>query len=131
MTISSIAARAAAITGAVAAMAALSVVPSQAATGYARCPAGKLCVFTGTGGSGVIGIFSTGDVDLGAAPGPSGLNNNIESVWNRSSSNFGFYPERNYNGGSADGISELVPRTAKATFYPEFRNTTSSIKKLG
>lgn len=131
MKISSVAARAVAVTGTMAVAAAFSVVPTQAATGYARCPAGKLCVFTGTGGNGVIGIFSNGDVDLGAAPGPSGLDNNIESVWNRSGSNFAFYPERNYNGGSADGISELVPRTAKATFYPEFRNTTSSIKKLG
>ncbi|RYI98949.1 MAG: hypothetical protein EON52_27020 [Actinomycetales bacterium] len=131
MKVTSVSVRAALVVGSAAAAAALAITPSQAATGYARCPAGKLCVFSGTNGSGVIGIFSTGDVDLGAAPGPSGLNNNIESVWNRSSSNFAFYPERNYNGGSADGISELVPRTAKATFYPKFRNTTSSIKKLG
>lgn len=52
-------------------------------------------------------------------------------MWNRSSSNVAFYTQRNDNGGSADGISELVPRTARATFYPEFRNTTSSITKLG
>ena len=68
------------------------------------------------------------DVDLGAAPGPSGLNNNIESVWNRSGRNWYFYPDRNYNG--SDGISGIVPRGVKDTLTTTHRNKTSSLKPL-
>ena len=33
-------------------------IPAQAATGYARCPANRFCVFTGTNGSGVMAYFN-------------------------------------------------------------------------
>lgn len=121
--------RTAAIGGAMAAVAALTVAPAQAATGYDRCPANRLCVFTGPGGTGAIGIFQRGDVDLGAAPGPSGLDDNIESAWNRTAKSWYFYPDRNYNGG--DGISGIVPRTIKATMTKAGRNETSSLKPIG
>ena len=44
------------------------------ATGYARCPANRMCVFAGRDGTGVIGIYTTGDVNLGdnVGKGPRG-----------------------------------------------------------
>lgn len=67
-----------------AAMVVTAASPAFAATGYNRCPDFKMCVFTGTNGSGAIAYFSTGDGNLGDSSGPTGMNNNIESIWNRS-----------------------------------------------
>jgi hypothetical protein len=56
--------------------------PAPAATGFARCPAGKFCIFTETGGNGVIAMFDYADGNLGDSVGPQGMNNNVESVYN-------------------------------------------------
>ncbi len=56
--------------------------PAPAATGFARCPAGKFCIFTETGGNGVMAMFDYADGNLGDGVGPQGMNNNVESVYN-------------------------------------------------
>ncbi|TDB71312.1 peptidase inhibitor family I36 protein [Micromonospora sp. KC721] len=67
-----------------AAMVVAAAPPASAATGYDRCPNFRMCVFTGPNGSGAIAYFSTGDGNLGDSSGPVGMNNDIESIWNRS-----------------------------------------------
>lgn len=97
---------------------------ASAATGYDRCPADRMCVFTGPNGSGAIGIFQNGDVNLGDSTGPTGLNNNIESMRNRTSSDWCFYAGINYNGqswrGGPGGGANTVPAAT---------NTISSLKR--
>src|SRR5882757_2655741 len=83
----------------VASVVALGTVPAQAATGFARCPANRFCVFTGINGTGTIAYYTTNDSNLGDSVGPRGMNNNIESVWNRRSSEWGLYNDANYKGG--------------------------------
>jgi hypothetical protein len=98
--------------------------PAQAATGYDRCPVDRMCVFTEPNGGGAIGIFANGDVDLSDSVGPTGLNNNIESMRNRTSGHFCFYTEINYNGlawrGGPGGGANTVPAAT---------NTISSLKR--
>jgi hypothetical protein len=97
---------------------------AEAATGYARCPADRMCVFTSTNGSGVIGIFANGDVNLGDSTGPTGLNNNIESMINKTSVKWCFYDGINYNGkiwqGGPGGGANTIPAAT---------NTISSLKR--
>ena len=117
------AASAATILGAVG-IAGASAPNAQAATGYDRCPASRMCVFSGRNGSGTIGIYQNGDVNLGDSIGATGLNNTIESMRNRTSGNWCFYKDTNYNGqrwvGGPGGGANTV---AAAT------NVISSLKK--
>jgi hypothetical protein len=74
------AATAAAVTG----LSVAAATPAEAAGGYARCPKGYFCVFAKTHGEGQMAKWKKGgDADLGNKSGPRGLNNDIESVWNR------------------------------------------------
>lgn len=59
--------------------------PAQAATGWDRCVYGYFCAFTDPNGTGAIAMYEIGDPNLADAYGPQGMNNNIESVWNRDS----------------------------------------------
>ncbi len=97
---------------------------ASAATGYDRCPADRMCVFTGPNGSGAIGIFANGDVNLGDTIGPTGLNNNIESMRNRTSSYWCFFDGINYNGNSWRGGPG-----GGANTVPAATNTISSLKR--
>lgn len=117
--------RAAVLGTAAAAVTALGVVPAGAATGYARCPANRMCVFTGTNGTGAIGIFAVGDANLADAYGPQGLNNTIESVWNRRGSEWALFNDKNYDGGIT-----VVVQGAKTNIPLKFRNITSSLKDV-
>lgn len=98
--------------------------PAQAASGYSRCPANRMCVFTGLNGSGAIAIYKNGDVNLADSTGPTGMNNNIESMINRTSSNWRFFEKTNYNGkewvGGPGGGANVVPA---------LRNKISSLKR--
>ena len=97
---------------------------AYAATGYDRCPADRMCVFTGRNGSGAIGIYQNGDVNLGDSVGPAGLNNNIESMRNRTSRNWCFFKDANYNGQSwVGGPGGGANTVAAAT------NVISSLKR--
>lgn len=98
---------------------------ASAATGYARCPANRVCAFTAVNGGGAIGIFAVGDANLAVAPGPSGLNNNIESVWNRTGNTWGFYNSAGYTGGIT-----LVNDGAKGNIEVKYRNITTSLKNV-
>jgi hypothetical protein len=81
-----------------AAMVVAAAPPASAATGYARCPDFRMCVFTGPNGSGAIAYFSTGDANLGDTVGPDGMNNDIESIWNRSGHTWNLYDGTGYTG---------------------------------
>ena len=70
--------------------------PASAATGYNRCPELRMCVFTGQNGTGAIAWFVNGDADLGDGVGPQGMNNNIESTWNRSGHTWHLYDRPGY-----------------------------------
>ncbi|MGA3538002.1 peptidase inhibitor family I36 protein [Micromonosporaceae bacterium DT194] len=65
--------------------------PASAATGYARCPQIRYCLFTGLNGTGVMAYFVKGDANLGDSIGPQGMNNNSKSHWNRSGHTFDLY----------------------------------------
>ncbi|MEU9098748.1 FG-GAP-like repeat-containing protein [Streptomyces sp. NPDC048361] len=59
--------RAALVTAAAAlGLVATSVVPAQAATGFDRCPQGKLCVFDGADGQGAMASYTTSQRDFGS-----------------------------------------------------------------
>jgi hypothetical protein len=77
-------------------MAVAPAAPAQAATGWDRCEPGYFCAFTGTNGTGVIARYQVGDPDLSDGHGPVGMDNNIESLWNRTGSIWGVW--RNIGG---------------------------------
>lgn len=113
---------------AVALVTALGISPAQAATsatGYARCPVNKMCLFTGPNGSGAIAIYSNGDVNMGDNVGPRGMNDNVESMMNRTGSRWAFYTGTKYTGtkyvGGPGGGANVV--TA-------LKNKMSSLKRL-
>ncbi|KJK43045.1 hypothetical protein UK23_34720 [Lentzea aerocolonigenes] len=65
-------------------------------TAYSDCPAARMCIFNNLNGGRPWGYFAVGDANLGAAPGPSGLNNNAESGYNRTSQVWCFYDGAGY-----------------------------------
>jgi hypothetical protein len=79
-----------------AALVAATATPASAATGYDRCPDLRMCVFTGPNGTGAIAWFAIADADLGDGVGPQGMNNNIESTWNRSGHTWHLYNGAGY-----------------------------------
>lgn len=90
---------------------------------WSDCPASRLCIWTGLGGTGGIGIFRTGDGDLSDSSGPRGLNNATESGWNRTSQRWCFYD----GGGYSNFLGYMYPGD-RYDFYPEFRNKISSLR---
>ena len=108
--------------------AAVTAVPAtaEAATGYDRCPPQRFCVFTGPNGTGAIGVFVTGDGNLADRVGPRGLDNDIDSVWNRRPGETWILTnDAGYRGGS----TQVSPR-AKANIDRPFRNRASSLKNV-
>lgn len=101
----------------------LGVAPASAAAAWA-CPADSLCVWTGANGTGARAVFSNGDVNLAAAPGPSGMNNAITSYKNTSYRNWSFHDGINYNGTTR----YAQPRTF-GNVGAAMNNKASSIKK--
>lgn len=78
----------------VAGAAALTVSAAAAAPAsaqYSRCPDTWFCAFTGQNGNGVMAQFKWGDANLNDANGPTGMSNNIQSVWNRRADAFIVY----------------------------------------
>lgn len=116
--------RALALTVAIGSLAGLGAIPAQAATGYNRCPANRFCVFTGLNGTGVIAIYTKSDPNLGDASGPRGMNNNIESGWNRRSSEWAVM---NNVAGGADGGGTLFKKGEKGNLPVGNRNKGSSV----
>jgi hypothetical protein len=106
-----------------AAMVVATAPPASAATGYDRCPYLKMCVFTGPNGSGAIAYFSTGDANLGDSVGPVGMNNDIESIWNRSGHTWALFDGVGYTG--TRWVSE--PYTGKNNVIAAAANRVSSL----
>ncbi|MFC9688237.1 peptidase inhibitor family I36 protein [Kribbella sp. NPDC056951] len=105
--------RAIAMAAAIGSVAALSTIPANAATGYNRCPANRFCAFTGPNGSGVIAIYSKSDANLADRIGPRGMNNNVESAWNRQKWEWALMNDANYRGTGVvykAGIKGNVPK---------------------
>lgn len=102
-------------------------VPASAATsatGWARCPVGKFCVFTEPNGQGAMATFTSGDANLAVAPGPSGLNANIESVWNRNGLGFVLYSKAGYDGDSR----AIFDYQGKVNLGSKLANNVRSVK---
>ncbi|MBB2924170.1 peptidase inhibitor family I36 protein [Cellulomonas cellasea] len=95
---------------------------ASAATGYARCPDGRMCVFSDRDGTGVMATFAVGDWDLRDGVGPQGMNNNIESIWNRTSYSWDFWDYA--NGG---GAWTVMGPNAKGNFINGWANTVTSL----
>jgi hypothetical protein len=100
--------------------------PAEAATGYSRCPKGYFCVFADTHGTGKMAKWKKGgDADLGNRHGPRGLNNNIESVWNRTGDTWVFWGKPHYQ-----GTAVVIAPRVKSNGKPKFRNWASSLHRV-
>jgi hypothetical protein len=71
--------------------------PAHAATGYARCPAGYYCMFSGYNGTGTIAYFRSGTPDLRLQR----IDNAGSSEWNRSGRPVHLFVDYNYHGYAA------------------------------
>jgi hypothetical protein len=101
------------------------VAPSaEAATGWDRCPRYYFCVFSDTDGRGVMARFQRADANLADGFGPQGMNDNIESSWNRTGDYFLLYRDAYYAG----GVTGAPPHDRFDT-YGSTNNTRSSIKR--
>ncbi|MEO7267807.1 MAG: peptidase inhibitor family I36 protein [Knoellia sp.] len=105
-----------------AALVAVSAPSASAATGYARCPDGRMCVFSDPNGTGAMAVFEVGDWDLGDGVGPQGMNNNIESFWNRTSYSWDFW-----KGANGSGEWLVVGPSSRANFINGWQNTVTSL----
>jgi hypothetical protein len=98
--------------------------PAQAATGWDRCPAAYFCAFAGPNGSGLMAAYQIGDPNLADGYGPTGMNDNIESVWNRTGSLWGVYRTI----GGQNGLA--LPGYIKYNMHSEFVNNISVIQRF-
>lgn len=118
-------ARGAATVAAMAAVSAMGLAAAphaEAATGYARCPSGHLCVFNGLNGSGRMAYYKNGDANLADGVGATGMNNNIESLWNRTGNEWKLFGRTYYNG-------KVIWSNRKGNMPTGYRNWASSIKR--
>lgn len=97
--------------------------PANAATGWDRCHQGWFCVFAEPNGQGLMAMYQVGDPNLGDAYGPQGMNNNIESVWNRTGSSWGLF-KGTYGTGEGAGFG---PGARTSIWW--FANVASSIQR--
>jgi Peptidase inhibitor family I36 len=97
--------------------------PAQAATGWDRCEAGYFCAFTGPNGTGVIAQYKVGDPDLSDGIGPTGMDDNIESIWNRTGSMWAVHRQIGGQEGWAMGAG------AKLGYLGDFANRISVITR--
>ncbi|GAB3592427.1 hypothetical protein GCM10027446_13110 [Angustibacter peucedani] len=74
-----------------------------------------MCVFTGPNGTGAIAWFSTADGDLGDSNGPTGMNNNIESIWNRSGHTWDLFDGAGYTGTMWESFPYVGHNNVKAS----------------
>lgn len=90
---------------------------------WSACPADRMCIWTGLGGNGGIGIFRTGDGDLSDSSGPRGLNNATESGWNRTNRVWCFYDGAGYS----NQLGVMYPGD-RYDWDPDKRNKVSSLR---
>jgi hypothetical protein len=99
--------------------------PAQAATGWARCPAGYFCVFDGANGTGHFAYFQWGSPDLRGQT----MNNKTTSYWNRTSRRWHLWDGYNYTGGVV--VAQVPPSdrsTIPSTWFAN--NRASSLKAI-
>ncbi|WUH92107.1 FG-GAP-like repeat-containing protein [Streptomyces sp. NBC_00433] len=78
--------------------------PAQAATGYDRCPKGKLCFFDGTGGSGTMTTYS------GSTPALGGMDRHASSMADNTSFPYVcLFTDPDYQGADMVGVGPLTP----------------------
>lgn len=92
---------------------------ADAATGYARCPAGYFCLFAGYNGTGTIAYFRYGSPDLRWQH----IDNAASSVWNRSGR-----PAREYLGYNYTGYSACSFSGTRGNLSPHWQNSFSSVR---
>ncbi|CCH30279.1 peptidase inhibitor family I36 protein [Actinosynnema sp. NPDC047251] len=92
-------------------------------TAFNDCPSARMCIFNNLNGGTPYGSFATGDGDLADSNGPRGLNNNAESVSNRTNQLWCFY--------DAGGFNNEIFRVAsgfEGNLDPEDRNRVTSLR---
>jgi hypothetical protein len=92
---------------------------ADAATGYARCPAGYFCIFSGYNGTGTIAYFRYGSPDLRQQH----IDNASSSVWNRSGK-----PAREFTGYHYSGSWACSFAGSKGNFWPHWQRVFSSVR---
>jgi Peptidase inhibitor family I36 len=97
----------------------LSMPSAQAATGYARCPAGYFCLFADPNGYGTMAYFRFGSPDLRGQH----IDNAASSAWDRSNEAFSFCDGYNYT----DYFWTFFPN-AQGNLEPANDNRASSIQ---
>lgn len=102
--------------------------PAEAATWKGTCPKGKFCVYTGLTGTGTRAVFEVGDANLGDSTGPTGMNNKIKSVWNRSGEAYLVYDKKSCEGAwTAVYPAGVKGKSHKGNFTKPWRNRISSL----
>jgi hypothetical protein len=90
---------------------------------YSSCPAARSCIFNNLNGGTPYGSFATGDGDLADSSGPRGLNNQAESVWNRTGQDWCFYDAGGFN-----TLIFIVGPGFQGNLLPEDRNKVTSLR---
>jgi Peptidase inhibitor family I36 len=90
---------------------------------WSDCPANRMCIFNNLNGGRGYGYFATGDGDLADSSGPTGLNNNTESVWNRTSQDWCFYDAGGYH-----TLIFVVGPAFQGNLDPVDRNKVTSLR---
>lgn len=96
---------------------------SVSALAWSDCPASRQCIFNNLNGGRPYGYFASGDGDLADSSGPTGLNNNTESVWNRTSRDWCFYDAGGYN-----NLIFIVGPGFQGNLLAEDRNRVTSLR---
>lgn len=113
---------AALVAGAVMAGSLLAATPAVASpvstASYDQCPANRFCMWTGLNGTGSLAVFASGAAQL-----PAGVDNNGESVRNRTGGQWCLYDGRNYT----NLLVVVVPGTA-GNLPLSTRNRVSSLR---
>ncbi|NKE61187.1 hypothetical protein FXN61_32205 [Lentzea sp. PSKA42] len=112
----------AACVGAVLMFTGLTTAPANAATGWARCPAGSFCIFDLPNGGGAMAWFQVGSPDLRA----QGMDNRASSWWNRNQDGFSLCD--GYGSGGSNHLRSVFPG-AQANAQADTDNRASSVRK--
>jgi hypothetical protein len=102
--------------------------PAEAATGYARCAPGNLCLFTDPNGGGAYAAFKVGSADLRNPISGFVFDNKFSSGWNRSSINFCLFAGYGYTYGNVPLKVFLFRPGDRGNIGAPFDNNVSSLK---
>ncbi len=85
---------------------------------FSQCPVNRFCTWSSLDGTGVFATFTAGVSTL-----PRAVDNNIESVWNRTSAPWCLYDSPNFR----DPLVVVAP-SEQGNLPPSARNRVSSLR---